>query len=318
MTRSIQSIAALPEPASEPTRLPPRRRGGRALSVVPARPEKLPAQPQGRAQPFLKWVGGKGALLAQLQPLLPPGYAKQRYFEPFLGGGAMFFHLGPRRAVLGDMNKELVACYQIVAHDVEAIIRELDRMALLHSQEHFYAAREAWNDGRIRSRVERAATFIYFNRTCFNGLWRVNRAGKYNVPMGNYAKPSICMPERLRAAAAALAGAQIRFSSYANTVEDARAGDVVYFDPPYQPASVTANFTGYNAEAFGETAQGLLAEQYRALDRRGCQLMLSNSDTPLIRELYRDFRIDTVMAPRSVNSRADRRGAVAEVVVRNY
>jgi len=283
------------------TRLPPRRRHG-----IPG------------AQPFLKWVGGKGGLLAQLEPLLPADHRKRRYFEPFLGGGAMFFHLGPRRAVLGDMNRELVATYQMVAHDVEAVIRALEPMAAAHSEDHFYRTRAAWNDGHIRSRVARAATFIYFNRTCFNGLWRVNRAGKYNVPMGRYSNPLVCLPERLRAAAAALAGAQVRWQSYVDTVEDARQGDLVYFDPPYQPVSATANFTGYNAECFGEAQQRQLGALFHRLHERGCLVMLSNSDTPLIRQIYSRFRIDVVMAARHVNSRADKRGAVPEVVVRNY
>ena len=298
----VSAVANLVPPLEPaPPRLPPRRRA-----------------PGGGAQPFLKWVGGKGGLLTQLEPLLPPDHARRRYFEPFLGGGAMFFHLGPRRAVLGDMNKELVATYQVVADDVEALIRVLERMAGEHCETHFYATREAWNDGRVRSRVERAATFIYFNRTCFNGLWRVNRAGKYNVPMGRYANPSVCLPERLRAASVALAGAQIKYSSYGDTLESAAAGDLVYLDPPYQPVSATANFTGYNAEAFDEKAQRKLAATFHRLDERGCLVMQSNSDTPLIRQLYARYRIDVVMAARNVNSRADKRGAVQEVVVRNY
>ncbi len=273
----------------------------------------------GRAQPFLKWVGGKGGLLAQLTPLLPPDVRRRRYFEPFLGGGAMFFHVAPRKtATLGDMNRELVGTYQMLVADVESVLAELRRMAELHSKEFFYATRERWNSGEMRSRTERAATFIYFNRTCFNGLWRVNRDGKYNVPMGRYARPSIYMPERLRAAAAALANAQIRLSPYTQTVDDAREGDFVYFDPPYQPVSDTANFTGYNAEPFGEAEQRKLAALFARLSERGVLCMLSNSATPLIETLYSSYTINYVQAARNVNSNSEKRGSVAEVVVRNY
>ena len=206
----------------------------------------------------------------------------------------------------------------VVGSVASSVLRVLARMAELHSEPHFYATRERWNSGAISSRVDRAATFIYFNRTCFNGLWRVNRRGHYNVPMGRYANPSICSPERLLAASAALRKADIRLGSYAHTVDDARRGDLVYFDPPYQPVSATANFTGYNADPFGEAEQQKLADVFELLDARGCRLMLSNSDTPLINKIYRRFRIDRVMASRNVNSRSDRRGKVPEVVVRNY
>jgi DNA adenine methylase len=292
----------------------------RVARYASRRPAVSPLQPvsDGVAQPFLKWVGGKGGLLSQLEPLLPEGWRKRPYFEPFMGGGAMFFHLGPKRAVLGDTNRELVACYQVVRDDVESLLGQLERMAALHDKDHFYRTRERWNAGEITSRVERAATFIYFNKTCFNGLWRVNRAGAYNVPMGSYANPGIFMPERLRAASAALRHAHVRLGAYTFTVEDAREGDFVYFDPPYQPVSATANFTAYNADPFGEAEQRKLAAVFALLDERGCRLMLSNSDTPLIKQLYGRFRIDHVYAARNVNSRSDRRGKIPEVVVRNY
>lgn len=268
--------------------------------------------------PFLKWAGGKGRLLAQLVPLLPPGVEGARHVEPFFGGGAMFFARRPRRALLADVNAELVGAYREVRDRVDLVIRALAPLADRHDEAHYYATRARYNEGE-GSPAERAAMFIYLNRTCFNGLHRVNRRGAFNVPAGRYRNPRILDPEGLRTASAALAAADVRHADFVELLlGDARPGDFVYFDPPYHPVSETARFTDYATGGFGADDQTRLRDVFRELDRRGCRLMLSNSDTPFVRDLYRGYTVDVVAAPRAINSDRRGRGLVSEVVVRNY
>lgn len=264
------------------------------------------------AAPFVKWVGGKRALLPQLMGRIPLRFAS--YHEPFVGGGAMFFALQPVKAMLSDYNAELVTTYQVIRDDVERLIRHLRTHKL---DETYYYDLRAREPGRLDP-IERASRLIYLNRTCFNGLYRVNARGGFNVPYGRYKNPLICNEVGLRAASAALAGTHTRHAGYEIVLEQARRGDFVYFDPPYHPVSPTANFTGYTAGAFGPDDQRRLADVFRALARRGCKVMLSNSDTPFIRELYGDFNLEIVAAPRLVNRDATKRGPVNEVLVRNY
>lgn len=267
----------------------------------------------------MKWVGGKGRILAQLRPLLPPGVERMRHVEPFVGGGAMFFDRRPERALLCDVNEALVATYVAVRDEVDEVIAALARLAAAHTgTDAYYGVRERYNARRARDAAERAAMFVYLNKTCFNGLHRVNRRGEFNVPAGRYKNPRILDEDGLRAASEALAGADIRRASFEALLEHAKPGDFVYFDPPYEPVSQTASFTSYAQDGFSRDDQARLRDVYRALDRRGCRLMLSNSDVPFIRELYREFRIDTVAAPRAVNCDGRGRGRVSEVVVRNY
>ena len=286
------------------------------MSIVP--PE-MPSTDLGRARPLveearpvLKWAGGKSRLLTQLSPLLPTRMG--RYFEPFLGGGAMFFHLQPLGAVVSDLNEDLVNLYRCVRDDVDALVADLGRHP--YEKDYYYAMRA--QDPATLSPVARASRMMYLNRTCFNGLYRVNRRGAFNVPFGRYSNPTICNEARLRAVSGVLDGTDIRHGSYADAVREARAGDFVYFDPPYQPLTATANFTSYTKAAFGETEQAELAETFAELDRRGVRCMLSNSYTPLICELYANFRIDTVVAPRAIARTVEGRAPVLEVVVRNY
>ncbi len=264
----------------------------------------------------MKWAGGKGRLLGQLRPLLPPGVELRRHVEPFLGGGAMYFGLAPERALLSDINPSLVAMYEVVRDDADALIGALRRLAKGHSQTQYYEVREAYNGGG--SRVQQAARFIYLNRTCFNGLHRVNRRGEFNVPFGRYKNPKIVDDLGLRAASAALQSAEIRLAGFEHVLGTAQPGDFVYFDPPYAPISETASFTSYCREGFGPPEQERLSQVFGELDRRGCRLMLSNSDVPAIRSLYRRFRIDTVAAPRAISCNARSRRPVREIVVRNY
>jgi DNA adenine methylase len=266
------------------------------------------------AAPIIKWVGGKTKLLPELLARMPPHY--ERYFEPFVGGAALFFRAAPRRAVLADSNSDLIGLYTVIAGDVDAVIGKLELHRAAHDSRHYYETRARWNDpGAAWSAADRAAAFIYLNKTCFNGLWRVNRAGGFNVPIGRYTDPPICVPETLRAAQAALARATLRCTDYRGAIEDAGRGDFIYFDPPYDPVTTTANFTSYTAGSFGPDDQRALADTARTLVARGCRVMLSNSDTPFVRSLYRGFRIDRVKCVRAINSNAARRGAVDEVIV---
>ena len=273
-----------------------------------------PDQAAPEATPVVKWVGGKTKLLGELTARAPERFG--RYFEPFAGGAAMFFRLAPVSAVLSDFNRDLIATYRAIADDVDGVIRRLEIHRRHHDEDHYYQLRARWNDGGVAwSAIDRAAAFIYFNKTCFNGLWRVNRAGAFNVPMGRYVDPPICVPPALRAAAAVLARADLRCGDFREAVADAGAGDFVYFDPPYDPVSKTANFTSYTTDCFGDDHQRALAELARELVARGCQVMLSNSDTPFVRSLYGGFRVDRVKCPRAINSDASRRGDVDEVVI---
>ena len=282
--------------------------------IVPSfAPSRAPA-------PFVKWVGGKGRLLGQLMPLLPPGVERMRHVEPFMGGGAMFFARRPERALLCDVNPELVSTYTMVRDRVEDVIAELDAHAAHHRGDeasYYYEVRERYNGGGGDA-AARAAMFIYLNKTCFNGLHRVNKKGQFNVPAGRYVNPRILDEDGLRAASLELESAELRCAGFETLLASARPGDFVYFDPPYEPVSRTANFTSYAQEGFTQDDQTVLRDVFNELTRRGARCMLSNSDVPFIRELYRDHRIDIVAAPRAVSCDATKRGMVSEVVVRNY
>jgi DNA adenine methylase len=265
-----------------------------------------------KPHPFLKWVGGKGQLLEQFRDLLPAPFG--RYFEPFLGGGAVFFSLAPPTAVLSDVNGELIDCYRAIRDSVEDVIEALG--AHRYEKEHYYAVRSL--DPMALALPERAARTIFLNRTGYNGLYRVNKRGLFNVPFGRYSNPRICHSENLRACSRALAGVETVCGGFADAVASATRGDFVYFDPPYVPVSTTANFTSYAAGQFGSADQERLADVFARLAHRGVLVMLSNSDTPAVRDLYRGFRIERVAAARSVNSNPEGRGKVAEVVVRSF
>lgn len=268
----------------------------------------------GFASPIVKWVGGKTRLLPDIVARLPRSFG--RYYEPFAGGAAVFFHLVPERAVIADRNADLIATYRAVADDPDGVIRRLALHREAHTSDHYYATRARWNDREVAwSPLDRAAAFIYLNRTCYNGLWRVNRSGGFNVPMGRYKNPLICDAEGLRAASRVLRRAQLRCTDYAAAVADAQPGDLVYFDPPYDPVTTTANFVSYTPGAFGAEDQRALAALAHSLAERGVGVVLSNSDTPFVRSLYRGLRIDRVRCARAINCNGEGRGEVDEVLV---
>ena len=278
-----------------------------------------------KPSPFVKWAGGKSQLLSQFEPHFPSGFGQ--YIEPFVGGGAVYFHLyrlerlTGKDVVLVDSLEELINCYRVVQTRVEELIAELQcHEPYKHDEEYFYQVR-AWDrtPGYARRGViERAARFLFLNRTCYNGLYRVNRRGEFNVPFGRYANPTICPVANLRAASRALRGVTLLAGDFTRCLESAAPGDFVYLDPPYHPLSDTANFTSYTSGDFGVEDQQRLAALFRELDHRGCRVMLSNSSTGLIRELYGDYHQVEVQATRVISSKTDARGAVSELLVMNY
>ncbi|OUM90785.1 MAG: modification methylase [Bacillus thermozeamaize] len=263
-------------------------------------------------KPPIKWAGGKTQLIKQFFPLFPPNI--DSYAEPFLGGGAVFFALRPSEAFLMDNNEELINFYLVVRDHLEDLMDDLKKH--VNTEEYYYRIRAL--DPAELSHVERASRFLYLNKTGYNGLWRVNRQGKHNVPYGHYKNPRILDEDNLRKASEILANADIRCCDFACVLDVAKPGMFIYMDPPYHPLSQTANFTSYTADAFNEDDQRRLADVCRELDRMGCLVMVSNSDTPFIRELYDGFHMTTVSARRAINCRADRRGPVNELVIRNY
>ncbi|MEZ4403995.1 MAG: DNA adenine methylase [Kofleriaceae bacterium] len=278
------------------------------------RPGAAPAPAPSAAWPIVKWVGGKTRLLPEILTRFPRQFG--RYVEPFAGGAAVFFHLGPTEAVLSDRNPDLIGMYRAVAADPDGVLRRLAIHRDAHDEAHYYQTRARWNDCTVSwSALDRAATFIYLNRTCFNGLWRVNKGGGFNVPMGRYKNPAICDAETVTRASGVLRRATLLCGDYQAAVADAGPGDLVYFDPPYDPVTPTANFTSYTGDGFGPDDQRALADTVRALADRGCAVVLSNSDTPFIRSLYKGLRIDRVRCPRAINSDPARRGDVDEVLV---
>ena len=263
--------------------------------------------------PVLKWAGGKSQLVKRILAELPDSI--DTYYEPFVGGAAVFFALAAqrrfRRAVLADSNPELVAVYRALAEDVDGVIRALRRFQARHCEEEFYRVR----DTRPRSPAQRAARTIYLNKTGYNGLYRVNRSGKFNVPFGRYKNPNICDEPNLRAAAVTLKGVRIEVADFEQICQRARKSDAVYLDPPYVPLSKTSNFTAYDRHAFGLDDQRRLASAFRDLALRGVPAVLSNSDTPTTRELYGEFRFRAVPVARPINSRPSGRGPVGELLV---
>jgi DNA adenine methylase len=275
-----------------------------AVQITPAAVEPAP---------FIKWVGGKTRLLEQLEGFFPVDFA--RYHEPFVGGGAVFFRVQPRRAMLSDVNPRLVNAWRAVRDQPWDVIDRLEHHRQRHEAPYYYAARTRFNRGEGLQPLDQAALFIYLNKTCFNGLYRENRRGEFNVPVGRYTNPGVYDIANILAVSERLQGVDLRVGSFETVLERAEPGDFIYFDPPYVPVSATSSFTGYVGAGFDHRLQERLRDVFGALVDRGCSVVLSNSDCEYVRELYGAWRVETVEAPRSINSRGDRRGAVNEVVV---
>ena len=275
-----------------------------------------PPKAKNDARPFLKWAGGKSQLLKQYAPYFPDRGQIHHYYEPFLGSAAVFFRLHPENAFLSDVNRNLVEVYEIVQKNVEQLIGVLGEYT--NSEQEFYRIRSLVPSEL--SRIERAARLIYLNKTCYNGLYRENKRGEFNVPFGRYKNPKICDSSRLRMASTALKGVNLRTADFTKAVASAGQGDFVYLDPPYAPVNRTSSFTSYNHLGFDEIDQRRLASTFDELSSRGCRVMQSNSNTPLVHELYggKGYRLVEISARRFINSKGDGRGPVTELLVLNY
>lgn len=277
---------------------------------------------EDKPKPFVKWVGGKRQLLKQFRELnlYPPecfNPESNTYFEPFVGGGAVFFDLLPKHAELSDTNRELVMTYNVIKDNVDSLIKSLKKH--IYNKEYYLGVRA--QDINELSDIEIASRFIFLNRTGFNGMYRVNKSGQFNVPFGQYKNPLICDENNLRKVSEALQGITITHQDYKDVLELAKIGDFIYFDPPYYPLNPTSSFTAYTAKGFFEKEQIELRDTFVKLHERGCFVMLSNSDTPFINELYSGLEgvsVNKIIAGRAINSKGSKRGKINEVLITNY
>lgn len=267
-------------------------------------------------KPVIKWVGGKRQLIQDLKELLPSQY--NRYFEPFIGGGALFFSLKHQNSFINDYNPELTNLYNVIKNKPDELIKDLKKHK--NSQEYYYKVRALDRDEKKYSRmsdVKKASRFIYLNKTGYNGLYRVNRKGQNNVPYGKYKNPSWLDETNLKECSKLLADTQIHTGDFDVVREHVKAGDFVYFDPPYVPLNANS-FTSYTDQGFDNKMQERLKDLCDYINSIGAYFMLSNSYTDYILELYKEYEIKTVYATRAVNSKADGRGKIKEVIVVNY
>lgn len=269
--------------------------------------------------PVVKWVGGKRQLLPEIEKYIPESFTT--YYEPFLGGGAVLFNLQPKKAIVNDINEELINLYQVIKDNVDELIEDLEKHE--NNSEYYYRIREQDRDRNVYSKlspVKRASRIQFLNKTCFNGLFRVNQQGEFNTPFGRYKNPNITNETTLRAVSRYFNNANITFKccNFEEVLKGIRKESFVYFDPPYDPVSVSASFTGYDKGGFNREQQVRLKKLCDKLNSRGVKFLLSNSATDFILDLYKDYRIEIVQAKRAINSDATKRGQVNEVLVMNY
>lgn len=267
-----------------------------------------------RTEPFLRWVGGKRQIVSRLVKLAPADAAQRRYIEPFLGAGSLFFALAPQDAVLGDRNSHLVSCYRAIRDNADRVAERLRRHGAAHSDEHYYRVRDLYN--RSAASPARAAHFIYLNQACYNGVFRVNTKGEFNVPCGSR-EPNLPSSDALERIARHLRPAKFVVGDFETTLATAKKGDFVYLDPPYPPLNGTAYFAHYTMDRFGTEDQARLAALVRKLDERGCDVMVSNADRKSIRDLYKGFTFRRLSVTRYVTCKK-KRHRVREVVITNY
>lgn len=269
-------------------------------------------------QPFLKWAGGKRYLIPDIKKMLP-NY--NTYYEPFIGGGAVLFALEPKKAIINDLNSEIINVYQVIKDNVEDLIIELSKH--INDSDYFYKIRDLDRDGKQYlklTNIQKASRIIFLNKTCFNGLFRVNSQGQFNAPYGRYKNPNIINKETLRAVSKYLNNNDIVIENknFEELLSQIKKGGFVYLDPPYDPVSSTSSFTGYNLNGFGRIEQVNLKIFCDKLNKKGVKFLLSNSATDFIKDLYKEYHIEIVEVPRNINSVATRRGKVSEVLIRNY
>ncbi len=269
-------------------------------------------------QPFVKWAGGKSQLLSQISKVFPKRFG--RYYEPFIGGGAVFFNLRPKEAVISDANLELINAYRVIRDDLESLARELDHIQALRISRSLYEKHRK-DDPETLSPPKRAARFIFLNKTCYNGLYRVNKNGGFNVPFGKYRRmPTLYERENFIEIQNLLRGAEIMCASYEIPLNRAKNEDFVYLDPPYSSEPESLGFTSYTKESFSASDQRRLAAKFKELDRKGCVVMLSNSNTKLVRELYEDYKETTLVltSDRMINCVGSERTGYRELMILNY
>jgi DNA adenine methylase len=276
-----------------------------------------------RPKPFIKWAGGKRGLLKELLKRVPKNF--NSYFEPFIGGGALFFEMKKQKLLAGkqiylsDKNKELINAYKVIRDSPQKLINELLIFSKEHSKDFYYYIRELDRNLDFEQLKDeyKAARFIYLNKTCFNGLYRVNQKGFFNVPMGRYKNPQICSERLIFSAHEALQDTNILCGCYAKILKLVKKEDFVYFDPPYYPINKTSNFTSYDKDDFLEKDQKKLAAAFKHISQIGCFALESNSDTDFIKELYREFLIDFIKADRYINCKGSGRGKIQEILISN-
>ncbi len=274
-------------------------------------------------QPFIKWVGGKRGLLEQILPLFPKKF--NNYYEPFIGGGAVFFELFSKgllenkKIVLSDINNELINAYNIIKTNPYELITNLENYKKQHSKEFYYKIRELDRKKNYKklSNLEKATRFIYLNKTCFNGLYRVNKKGYFNTPIGSYKNPNIADSDTILSASEALQNATIKQQLFKDILKEVQEDDLVYFDPPYYPLNDTSNFTSYDSNCFLKDEQFELFEVFDKLADKGVKVVQSNSDTNFIKDLYKKYDITIVNANRFINSKSNGRGKITEVLIRS-
>ncbi|OBQ31094.1 MAG: DNA methyltransferase [Aphanizomenon flos-aquae MDT14a] len=272
-------------------------------------------------KPFVKWAGGKRQLVPTiLANHLPKNYNLQTYYEPFIGGGALLFSLRPKKAVINDSNAELINCYKIIKNSLDELIEDLKNHK---NDEYYYYDIRDWDrekNFKSKTEVQRASRIIFLNKTCYNGLFRVNSQGQFNVPFGKYKNPNILDIAVLKAVNKYLNENQVRIlnSDFQEAVKDAKRGDFIYLDPPYDPVSETASFTGYDVNGFNKQEQRRLKEVFDDLNSRGCHILLSNACTEFIEDLYKDYLHTKISAIRAINCNGKKRGKVDEILVKNY
>ena len=275
-------------------------------------------------QPFIKWVGGKRGLLEQIFPLFPKDF--NNYYEPFVGGGAILFELFSKgllknkKVVLSDINEELINTYNVIKNTPFELISKLEEYKAQHCKEFYYKIRELDRKENYDnlSNLEKATRFIYLNKTCFNGLYRVNKKGYFNTPIGSYKNPNIADSDVILSASEALQDVEILQQSFKEILKQAKQSDLVYFDPPYYPLNETSNFTSYDSNCFLEDEQFELFEVFDKLTDKKIKVIQSNSDTNFIKELYKNYDINIVNANRFINSKGSGRGKITEILIRNY
>lgn len=266
---------------------------------------------------FVKWAGGKKQLLEQFKQFFPKEI--NRYIEPFVGGGAVLFYIlknyKPKEVIISDINEELLNTYEVIKNDAENLIEDLKKLRQLHNKENYYKIRA--EDPKLLSNLTRATRFIYLNKTCFNGLYRVNSKNEFNVPIGSYKNPQIFSEEDLREISKLLQNVEIKHASFEECIKWARKNDFIYLDPPYYPLK-KESFTTYTKEKFLDKEQKKLKEIFDELNKKGCKVMISNSDTKFIKDLYGEYHQAVVMASRMINCDATKRGKIKEIVITNY